>query len=133
MRNCDIALRWRLLHRKTKVESFRKIVENSMNTQAIVALLLNTSQFEFQLKERLQQLLSEKDQAWTTGKDSVADRFTELSEYFTGEKALTRVKRDESLMRYFAELSNQVKNLTLEENTEIFQTIITFRVKWIRV
>eukprot|EP01042_Synura_sphagnicola_P033016 gene33016-42435_t len=118
MRNCNIALRWRLLHRKTRVEAFRKILldpASPMQAHEIVALLLNTSQFEFLLKEVLQALLAEKDAAWTTGKDSVADRLTELSEYFTGEKALTRVKRDESLMQYFAQLSQQVRNLNLDE------------------
>lgn len=122
VRNCNIALRWRLLHRKTKIEAFRKAMEisapansksGSLNAQSIVALLLNTSQLEFQLKELLQALLQERDVAWTTGKESVAQRLTELSEYFTGEKALTRVKRDESLMQYFAQLAAQVNNLQL--------------------
>lgn len=116
-RKCNIALRWRLLHRRTKVEALRKIVDgpNSMSPPLIVALLLNTSQLEYVLKQMLQSLLDEKDVAWTFGKTQAADRLTELSEFFTGEKALTRVKRDENLMRWFGTLSEQVRSLSLYE------------------
>lgn len=116
VRNCNIALRWRLLHRRCKNEAFRKIVESTVNAQAVVALLLNTSQLEYILKGMLQQLLAEKDLAWVDGKAAAADRMSELSEYFTGEKALTRVKRDENLMKWFAGLAAQVTALNLEED-----------------
>ena len=57
-----------------------------------MTLLLHTSQLEYLLKGLLQQLLEDKDVAWTDGKAAAADRMTELSEYFTGEKALSRVR-----------------------------------------
>src|SRR5690606_37057904 len=44
-----------------------------------------------------------------------ADRIMELADYYTGDKALTRVKPDENLMRYFAALAEQIRGLTLEE------------------
>jgi WASH complex subunit strumpellin len=116
VRTCNISLRWRLLHRRCKNELFRRIVEESVNAQAVVALLLNVSQLEYLLKGMLQQLLSDKDLAWTDGKAAAADRMSELSEYFTGEKALTRVKRDENLMNWFAGLAGQVSGLNLEED-----------------
>ena len=37
------------------------------------------------------------------------------SEYFTGEKALSRVKRDENMMNWFAGLATQVRSLDMEE------------------
>ena len=115
VRLCNIALRWRLMHRKCKNESFRKVIEPSVNPQVIVGLLLNTSQLEYLLKGMLQQLLKDKDIAWNEGKEAAAERMFELSEYFTGEKSLTRVKRDESLMKWFGTLAEQVKSLNLEE------------------
>ena len=116
VRECNIALRWRMLHRRCKFEAYRKIVEAQVSPQTIIALLLNTSQLEYLLKGMLQQLLDEKDAAWTTGKSQAADRMSEMSEYFTGDMALTRVKRDDNLVRWFAGLAAQVNALNLEED-----------------
>lgn len=119
VRHCNIALRWRILHRKTSLrqnETFRKIIESTVSPQAIVTLLLNASQLEYILKNMLQELLNQKDIAWTDGKTAAADRMVELSEYFTGEKALTRVKRDENLMKWFSSLAEEVKSLNLVDS-----------------
>lgn len=116
VRSCNIALRWRLLHRKCGSETFARLIYSSVNDQTIVALLLNVSQLEYILKGIFQQLLNDKDHAWTEGKAAAADRMSELSEYFTGEKALTRVKRDENMMRWFAGLAAQVNGLNLDED-----------------
>ena len=115
-RNCNVALRWRLLHRRCANEAFSKLIHESVSPQALMTLLLNTSQFEYILKDMMQVLLNEKDLAWTEGKAAAADRMTELSEYFTGEKALTRVKRDDNMMRWFAGLAEQVRALNLDED-----------------
>lgn len=116
VRSCNIALRWRLLHRRCKNSSFKKVLQSSCSPQEIVALLLNASQLEYILKGMLQQLLDDKDHAWTEGKAGAADRMSELSEYFTGEKALTRVKKDANLMKWFSGLAKQVNALNLEED-----------------
>lgn len=115
VRQCNVVLRWRLLHRRCDNTAYRKIIGDTVPAQAIVSLLLNTSQLEYVLKGLLQQLLDERDQAWTTGKNAAADRMVELSEYFTGEKALTRVKRDDNLMKWFSGLAEQVRSLVLDE------------------
>ena len=39
----------------------------------------------------------------------VVERLTELSKYFTGEMALTRVEADENLKTYFANLAQEVQ------------------------
>ncbi len=113
MRSCNVALRWRFLHRRCQNEAFLKIIRDSMAPQILITLLLNTSQLEYTLKGMFQVLLDEKDRAWTEGKDAAADRMIQLSEYFTGEKALTRVKRDENMMKWFSGLAEQVKGLNL--------------------
>lgn len=116
VRACNVALRWRLMHRRCESEVYRKIIFSTVTAQEVVTLLLKASQLEYILKEIIQQLLNEKDIAWSTGREAAAERMTELSEYFTGEKALTRVKRDDQMIRYFAGLAEQVKNLNLEED-----------------
>lgn len=116
VRICNITLRWRLMHRKTKVEAFQKIVDNDVvSKQMVVTLLLNTSQLEYILKGMLQKLLNEKDKAWTTDRESAVERMNELSNFFSGDKALTRVKRDENMMKWFASLANEVDSLNIYE------------------
>ena len=115
MRICNIGLRWRLLHRRSENEAIKKVVHSVMPPEDTVTLLLSSSQLEYILKEMIQELLDCKDEAWSSGKGAVAERLTELSEYFTGEKALTRVKRDDHMIRWFAGLADQVRSLDLEE------------------
>ena len=116
MRLCNICIRWRLMHRTCHVDSFRKIIRDStVTSQVLITLLLNTSQLEYTLKGMLQQLLDDKSKAWSEGKDAAADRMRELSEYFTGEKALTKVKRDDNMVKWFSNLSDQVKALNIDE------------------
>lgn len=116
-RNCNVVLRWRILHGKCDSEAFRKIISSSTaSSNAVVTLLLNASQMEYILKEIMQQLLLDKDMAWKDGKEQAADRMVELSEYFTGEKALTRVKRDDNMVTWFASLAEKVRSLNLEED-----------------
>lgn len=50
VRNCNVALRWRLLHRRSDVAAYRKTIFETVNSQSIVSLLLNTSQLEYVLK-----------------------------------------------------------------------------------
>lgn len=115
VRICNVSLRWRLLHRRCEHEVYRKIIHSACSAQSIITLLLNASQLEYILKEMLQQLLDTKDANWESGKNMAAERMVELSEYFTGEKALTRVKRDENMIRWFAGLAEQLRQLDLEE------------------
>jgi len=114
VRACNVCFRWVVLQRKTRKESFRAQVVKSADPKTIVSLLLNMSQLEFILKDMLALLLDEKELAWTDGKAAAADRMIELSEYFTGEKALSRVKRDENMMKWFAGLSQTVSDLTFD-------------------
>lgn len=115
VRCCNVCLRWRLLHRSCDNKAFNKLITEAVKSEVIVDLLLNTSQLEYVLKEMLQQLLTDKEKAWTDGKEAAAGRMIELSEYFTGEKALTRVKRDEAMMRWFSNLASQISALSMDE------------------
>ena len=115
VRACNVALRWRIMHRRCANETFNKTICASIDPSTLVDFLLNCSHLEYVLKGMLVQLLNDKQQAWTEGKDAVAGRMVELSEYFTGEKALTRVKRDEGMMRWFSNLAQQIRDLNFEE------------------
>jgi len=116
IRDCNIVLRWRLMHRKCKSLEYRKIIEQHIKPELIVDLLLQTSQLEYIVKSLLQQILTDKQIAWTDGRTLAAEKMTELSEYFTGNKALTKVKRNEDLVNWFQLLATEVSALNLEDN-----------------
>lgn len=84
MREANIALKWRILHRKCHSVKFQTIILNDLPPQTIMNLLLNLSQYEYMLKNILSHLLEERDHAWNQGKQQAAEYLTELSEYFTG-------------------------------------------------
>ena len=56
---------------------------------------MNTAQLEYNLR-RLTGLLEAKEEMWENGKQAHG-RLTELAEYFSGEKALSRVGKTSSL------------------------------------
>ena len=73
-------------------------------------LLVRTAEFENILKETLARLIKEKINRWNNDKKEASERMNELSEYFTGEKALTRVKKNDSLKEWFYKLHNEINN-----------------------
>ncbi len=99
-------------------------------------LLLNTSQFEFILKNMFQELLSTKRAKWDEYKKESKERMTELSEYFSGiilnklyiilsieycvltpgEKALTRIKKDEHLQGWFTNLAVEIEAIDFDKS-----------------
>jgi len=63
-------------------------------------LLLKSSQLEMRLKETFRRLLDTKAEKWDSCKNKAEERMRELSDYFTGEKALTRVKRNNKMIEW---------------------------------
>ena len=74
----------------------------------ILLVLLKTAQFEFQVKQMFQKLLDTKDEKWKEYKDRSCEHMTELAEYFSGEKPLARVAKDESLQAWFLNIGEKV-------------------------
>lgn len=73
-----------------------------------MTLLFQTAQLEWRLKSVFESLLEAKDKSCEECKKQSVQRLMELSEFFSGEKALTRIQRDESLMRWFATTAKEV-------------------------
>lgn len=116
LRNANVSIRWRMLHGRSSNPIMSKILDKSEVTQDFfLNLILFTSQLEFRLKDLLEELLDARWDDWDDGREASGERLLELSEYFTGEKALTRVERDEELMKYFSALSSEVVSLDLED------------------
>lgn len=126
-RSCNNCLRWRLLHgTSAKPPSSSLPVADMADAVAaaehrgahkVVSLLLQVSQLEYKLKQMLHGLLSSKSEKWQFCRSQVVERMRELSDYFTGEKSLSRVTRDENLMKWFSSLATEAANLEEDEAT----------------
>jgi len=116
MRECNAVLRWRFLHARTQRARFREAFrENCLSDEDTITLLLQTSQLEWKLKAMFQRLLDGKAEKWETCRSQCAERLKELSQYFTGEVLLTRVRRDESMVKWFAGVAKTVDRLDYKE------------------
>eukprot|EP00455_Lapot_gusevi_P055397 TRINITY_DN9002_c0_g1_i3.p1 TRINITY_DN9002_c0_g1~~TRINITY_DN9002_c0_g1_i3.p1 ORF type:complete len:733 (-),score=209.92 TRINITY_DN9002_c0_g1_i3:77-2275(-) len=69
-------------------------------------------------------LLASKRNRWDENKREAKDRMLELSEYFSGEKALTRVKKNEQLQNWFRDLANEIDALDYERSTVAGRNIV---------
>ena len=97
LREANVTLRWVMLHTTVKNIKIKQVISVGLEPDRILILLLNTSQFEFVLKNMFKKLLESKEQRWTDFKTQATQHVTELAEYFSGEKLLSRVQKDEHL------------------------------------
>eukprot|EP00471_Norrisiella_sphaerica_P000575 CAMPEP_0184482552 /NCGR_PEP_ID=MMETSP0113_2-20130426/4111_1 /TAXON_ID=91329 /ORGANISM="Norrisiella sphaerica, Strain BC52" /LENGTH=1139 /DNA_ID=CAMNT_0026862353 /DNA_START=88 /DNA_END=3507 /DNA_ORIENTATION=+ len=111
VRDCNVSLRWFLLHRTTMHRKYRELIRKAVGVEQLLDLMTNTAQFELQLKNLLQQLLASKEERWEHYKLEAKTRLQDLSEYFSGERALTRVKKNSNLQQWFQKLADQVSSL----------------------
>jgi WASH complex subunit strumpellin len=112
VRTANIALRWILLHRCTETKKWRDMVVAAFgDKKPVLDFLLRTSLLEYRLKVHIKHLLAVKATKWAENRAATAAILTELSEYFSGSRALTRVDKDEGLLAWFATLAKEVSSL----------------------
>jgi WASH complex subunit strumpellin len=116
MRKANVALRWRLLHRKCSQPKFRAFIQGQVEEKGVIDLLLQSAQLEFRVKNIVTGLLEKKGEQWVECRALCAGRLRELSDYFTGSKALTRVKKDDRMMQWFASVAAEVE--AMNDGTE---------------
>lgn len=111
VREANVTMRWLMLHRNTQDKKLNLIVNQDISADKILVLILNTAQFEFVLGNHFKALLAAKQVRWEAHKKECSERMNEMGEYFTGEKALTRVKRNETLMKWFKDIAQKIDSL----------------------
>lgn len=114
VRNCNVTLRWFLLHRTTMHRRYRDMIRKAVSVDNLLDLMTNTAQFELQLKNLLQNLLAQKQHHWQRCRSEAKGRLDDLSEYFSGEKALTRVKKNQNLQNWFKKIAEEVGSLDFD-------------------
>lgn len=116
MRKSNVALRWRLLHRRVDHPRFTTLIQNQIPPEEVMDLMLTSAQLEYEVKNLFSDLLDSKPDLYEEVKNACALRLTKLSEYFTGEMPLTSVKKDSRMMQWFAQLATQIQTLDEEED-----------------
>jgi WASH complex subunit strumpellin len=119
VRQSNIALRWVLLHRRSETKKWKDLVYSKESgfpdRKLVLDLLLRVSIFEFKLKLHVKHLLAVKDTKWTEKRQQTMEIMIELGDYFSGQRALTRVERDEGLMQWFQNLGKEVAALDVND------------------
>lgn len=117
IRNSNTTLKWLMLHRTSANRKIREAVSEGVSDDDILLLLLNISQFELKFKDILHILLKKRKKDWAHCKTEGKGRADELSEFFSGAKPLVRIKRDESLEKWFNDVATQIDSLDDENAT----------------
>eukprot|EP01094_Clydonella_sp_ATCC50884_P026383 TRINITY_DN7212_c0_g1_i1.p1 TRINITY_DN7212_c0_g1~~TRINITY_DN7212_c0_g1_i1.p1 ORF type:complete len:1153 (+),score=449.83 TRINITY_DN7212_c0_g1_i1:73-3531(+) len=116
-RDCNVAIRWLMLHSACQNKKVREMVMKGFDPQTLLVLILKTAQYEFTLKSLYQELLNGKEERWEASKKEAFERMNDLSDYFSGEKALTRVKKNENLQKWFKDIGEKVNQLDFQDST----------------
>ena len=65
----------------------------------------------------LNTLLNKREERWDSCKEDASGRMSELSEYFSGDKPLTRVEKSADLQDWFSKLLQKIAALDIEDST----------------
>jgi WASH complex subunit strumpellin len=115
LRECNVTLRWLMLHSRSVNKKLREQVIQGGNGQQLLVLLMNTAQFEFILKREFQALIDAKQERWEDCKKESSSRVKELSDFFSGEKPLSNIKKSERFQKWFGDIANTIQSLDYNE------------------
>eukprot|EP00013_Stygamoeba_regulata_P029964 CAMPEP_0177666190 /NCGR_PEP_ID=MMETSP0447-20121125/21451_1 /TAXON_ID=0 /ORGANISM="Stygamoeba regulata, Strain BSH-02190019" /LENGTH=1237 /DNA_ID=CAMNT_0019172325 /DNA_START=97 /DNA_END=3811 /DNA_ORIENTATION=- len=102
---------------KRQLEAAAAAKEKRAKNHRLLMLLLKTAQFEYQLKLLYQELLDVKHEQWSEAQKQSVERMEELADYFGGERMLTRIKKNENLQKWFADIAEQIRSLDYADST----------------
>ena len=126
LRKCNIAVRWRILHRRTTNSIYHGIVcatsedvtadprlqgNFAVNDTHVVSLLLLSSQLEMQLKTIFTQLLAKKESIWMSCRAKASNMMDDLAHYFEGDVTLARISRHDGLIEWFTSMASEIRDL----------------------
>ena len=102
-----------MLHRRARMRKLPGADPEQERREAemLLLVLMDTAQFEYQLRQIYTALMDKKEELWDKSKSQVVSMLQELSEAFKGDKILSRIGKDEQLQHWFSQLAEQVKLL----------------------
>ncbi|XP_020111564.1 WASH complex subunit strumpellin homolog isoform X3 [Ananas comosus] len=110
IRNCNITLRWLLLHRISNDKRSRDIVTSiglaqQVDDDSLLQLLLKASQLEFEVKFLYDELLRTREAMWCEKKRCASECMEDLSRNHFGTWASSHKFKNKSLKDWFDKLS----------------------------
>ena len=86
----NVTIRWLMLHKTSRNKELKELINSNHTNEELVDLLLQLTKFEDELKILLRELVSTKNEAWTTDKAECEYYMDEISEYFAGNRNMGR-------------------------------------------
>jgi WASH complex subunit strumpellin len=83
----------------------------------LIDLLLNLAQLELNVRELYRQMVEKKQAEWHRLKTEAKERTVELSEVFSGDKALSRIAKNENMQKWFLLISTKIDALNYDLTT----------------
>ncbi len=102
--------------RQLREQVLAECAKVSGESSNVFCLLVNTSEFELNLRSTYRRALDEREQNWQRVRLECRERLRELADYFSGESVLVKSKatKNEHLREWFIERERQVAILDLE-------------------
>ncbi|KAK2579644.1 hypothetical protein KPH14_011569 [Odynerus spinipes] len=130
VRDCNVTLRWILLHTTTLNLSKRSrslqqfvITESKYTEINCFRLLLNTAQIEQDVKQMYKELLVGKETKWLKDKEACVKRIIDLAQMFGGNKSFDGIEKNQNLHTWFMEISKHINSLQQEDSRKIVQLL----------
>lgn len=125
IRECNVTLRWMMLHtsksaydcsqnKKCKQYENQVINDSTYKSVEFFELLLNISQLEFKVRDIIKDVLTEKESQWNACRKEAHERLVELSDVFSASNTLMKIKKNDDLKKWFADISKEVEELSHE-------------------
>ncbi|XP_068645975.1 uncharacterized protein [Aristolochia californica] len=115
VRDCNVSLRWLLLHRCTSDQKLRDIIfsvgsSDQVEEDTLLLILLKISQLEFEVKYIFNELLERKGVLWQETRCCALDHIEQLTDY-CGSRALMWKSRDGNLKEILEKWSSKIRSL----------------------
>ncbi|KAL2712235.1 WASH complex subunit 5 [Vespula squamosa] len=130
VRDCNVTLRWILLHTTSlnlskRSRSFQQLVitESKYTEINCLRLLLNTAQIEQDVKQTYKELLVGKETKWLRDKEACVKRIIDLAQIFGDNKSLDGIEKIQDLHAWFMEISKHINSLQQEDSRKIVQLL----------
>ena len=89
----------------------------------MVKLLLKLSKFEFQLKEKIQAIVTKKNKMWSKDRDEIVKDMHEVAEFFNGNRDWGGFYEDEVLAQWCESISVAVSEFEYKNTQKVGRKI----------
>ena len=126
-RNANVALRWRILHRKSTLTfPHKKSPRGASSTvpideRDVVDLILLLSQFEARLKKCCSRLIDDRKSLWDEFRRNSVTRMGQLSNHFLGNDSLATIDTNTDLGDWFNKMSLEIDALEFMKSGQDIQ------------